>query len=331
MIYLGHLPTSDPVYGYLRFDILPQIRASNTAPDFRVYRIQASNRVFLYKDRRSNARVIGKYFASADLAAEVTCHRMEREFQNLSYLRSLGFAGYPHYIARPLGRNGSLSCLLVVEYCYGTPFNDVIVRAIQEGARDLLFQKLTALAYFLATLHNRTGKGTPVDFGRESTYFEEITQQLRGWGHIGHEESRELLRLRDVWRDRGCMWEDQQVLVHGDLTPTNVLFGDGPWVIALDLERMKARDRAFDLGRVAAEIKHFFLLYAGNGGAAEPFIGHFLWEYATHFPDRQSAFAAVTRRLPFYMALTEIRIARNSWISDRHRRLLLEEAKKALR
>ena len=331
MIYLGHLPTRDPLYDYLRFDILPQLGASGTAPDFRVYQLQASNRVFLYKDRRSSTRIIGKYFASADRPTEISCYRMEREFQNLSYLRSLGFVGYPHYIARPLGRNGYLSCLLVVEYCHGTSLNDVIVKAIQERARDLLFQKLAALAYFLAALHNRTGKGVPVDFGRESTYFEEINQQLRGWGHIGREESHELLRLRDRWQDRGCMWEDQQVLVHGDLTPTNILFGDGPWVIALDLERMKATDRVFDLGRVAAELKHFFLLYTGTGGAAEPFIGHFLWEYATHFPDRQSAFAAVTRRLPFYMALTEIRIARNSWITDRHRRRLLEEAKKTLR
>jgi prepilin-type processing-associated H-X9-DG protein len=28
------------------------------------------------------------------------------------------------------------------------------------------------------------------------------------------------------------MWEDQQVLVHGDVTPANILFGDGLWVIA---------------------------------------------------------------------------------------------------
>jgi len=331
MNYLGHLPTSDPLYDYLRFDILPQLGVPGTLPDFRVYQIQASNRVFLYKDRRTDTRVIGKYFASADRAAEISCHRMEREFENLAYLRSLGFSGYPHYVARPLGRNGFLSCLLVVEYCYGTPFNDFIVSAIQEGARDALFQKLGALAYFLATLHNRTGKGVPVDFSRESTYFEEITQQLRGWGHIGWEESQELIRLRDRWRDNGSMWEDQQVLVHGDLTPTNILFGDGPWVIALDLERMKATDRVFDLGRVAAELKHFFLLLTGKDQLAEPFIGHFVREYAVHFPDRESAFAAITRRLPFYMALTEIRIARNSWITDGHRRKLLEEAKRTLR
>ena len=47
--------------------------------------------------------------------------------------------------------------------------------------------------------------------------------------------------LKDRWREKDCMWEDNQVLVHGDVTPTNILFGDGLWVIAIDLERMKLR------------------------------------------------------------------------------------------
>lgn len=85
------------------------------------------------------------------------------------------------------------------------------------------------------------------------------------------------------------MWQDQQVLVHGDMTPTNVLFGDGLWVIAMDLERMKTTDRVFDPGRVAAELKHAFLLHGGDDRQAEPFIGHCLGEYACRFPDRQKA------------------------------------------
>jgi len=60
------------------------------------------------------------------------------------------------------------------------------------------------------------------------------------------------------------MWEDNQVLVHGDVTPTNILFGDGLWVIAIDLERMKRADRVFDVGRVAGEIKHFFMQHTGD-------------------------------------------------------------------
>ena len=70
---------------------------------------------------------------------------------------------------------------------------------------------------------------------------------------------------------------------------------------------------------------------AGDKWLAEPFIGHFLWEYACHFPDRDKAFAAITRRVPFYSGLTLLRIARNTWIGDKYSRQLLDEARKTLR
>jgi len=86
-----------------------------------------------------------------------------------------------------------------------------------------------------------------------------------------------------------------------------------------------------DLGRVAGELQHYFLRHAGDRWLAEPFIGHFLWEYACHFPDRDVSFASITRRIPFYAGLTLLRIARNMWIDDDYSRLLLNEAKKMLR
>jgi hypothetical protein len=102
-------------------------------------------------------------------------------------------------------------------------------------------------------------------------------------------------------------------------------------VIAIDLERMRRADRVFDLGRIAGELQHSFLQATGNQHAAEPFIGHFLWEYAWHFPDRSRAFRSITGRLPFQMALTLLRIARNSWVSLAQRKRLVEEAKVILR
>ena len=332
MKYLGHLSRKDPLYGYLRYDILSQLGVNSSSPDFRVFSLPASNHVYLYEDRRSRTCLIGKFFGGiSNRSPETAFHRMEREFNNLHHLRSIGFAGYPHYVARPLGHNGSLDCVLVEEFCYGTPLTEFIVKAIREGAREPLFQKLTALAYFLATVHNRTAIGDRVDFNRDCSYFDRIMDQLKDWGHIGWDEAQELYRLKERWREKGCMWDDNQVLVHGDVTPSNVLFGDGLWVIAIDLERMKQADRVFDVGRVAGEIKHFFMQHTGDRLLAEPFIGHFLWEYACHFPDRDRAFASITRRVPFHMGLTLLRIARNSWINGKHRRQLLDEAKKTLR
>jgi hypothetical protein len=71
--------------------------------------------------------------------------------------------------------------------------------------------------------------------------------------------------------------------------------------------------------------------YTGDKWLAEPCIGHFLWEYACHFPDRESAFASITRRVPFHLGLTLLRIARNSWITGKYRRQLLDEAGRTLR
>jgi len=148
---------------------------------------------------------------------------------------------------------------------------------------------------------------------------------------IHRDEANELYWLRDSWRNQPRMWEDRQVLVHGDATPENFMFGGDLGVIAYDLERAKLDDRVFDIGRIAGELMHFFLRATGNKYAAEPFIGHFLWEYSCHFPDRNSAFRSITGRVPFYMGITLLRIARNGWVSHEYRRQLINEAKHCLR
>ena len=332
MKYIGHLKRSDPFYDYLRYIIFPQLGINGAKPDFRVFQINASNHVYLYLDRRSSTQVIGKFYGGiADQKPGSALRSMDREFNNLNYIRSLGFTGYPHLIPKPLGRNAELNCVLVEEFCDGTPLDVIIRKAIQDKMEEFLFKKLTALAYFLATLHTRTAADGRVDFKPECSYFDSIIHQLRSRGYIGGSEAQEFYDLKARWQAKGYMWEDQPVLVHGDVTPTNILFGDELWVTAVDLERMKLGDRIFDLGRLTGEIKHFFMQYAGNKEMAEPFIGHFLWEYACHFADQRGIFAAVTLRLPFYMGLNLMRIARNPWFDTGYRRRLLQEAKLTLK
>ncbi len=323
--YVGHLSARDPLHDYLQYDILPQYGQKERHPAFRVFHMGGSNDVYLYQEKNSRVEIVGKFYTMHGGSA------MEREFHNLCLLRSYGLANSPHYVVRPLGYNGWLNGILVEEYCQGRSLGDVLLAAIFRGQRDQLYKKLTSLAYFLATQHNRTANGYGVNFDEDCSYLDHIVRKLAGKHYIRSDEVEEFSWLRDRWREQSRMWEDQQVLVHGDATPSNFLFGSGINVIAIDLEKMKRADRVFDIGRIAGEIQHFFLQHTGNKYAAEPFIGHFLWEYSCHFPDRYSAFRSISNRIPYQMGLTLLRIARNSWVGDDHRRKLIEEAKITLR
>jgi Phosphotransferase enzyme family len=328
--YLGHLSSNDPLHPYLVHDVLPQIGVRNTAAEFRVFSMK-DGKVYLYQERHSSAQVVGKFFVSGGNHSANAVQRMGQEFDNLQLLRGYGLAGYPHHVVRPLGTNACLNSILVEEYAKGVPLSSFVNGAIHHEQSRSLFEKLTALAYFLATLHNRTANGQGVDFQQDCAYLDRLVRKLQAKQVIGAWDANELSWLRDRWREKPRMWEDNQVLVHGDATPSNLLFGRGLNVIAIDLERMKRADRTFDLGRIAGELQHYFLLGTGNKHAAEPFIGHFLWEYACHFPDRDRAFRSITGRLPFQMALTLLRIARNSWVSSHQRWRLVQEAKIILR
>ncbi len=330
--YLGHLPKNDPLHGYLQYDIQPQLTGFRDSVTYRVFKLNGSNAVYLYEEKHTGAKVIGKFFLSPqEPGPEAAARRLSRECRNLLMMRDRGFTGYPHYIARPLGCNASLNQLLVVEYCDGELLSSLISRAIRNHDDGLLFYKLTALAYFLASFHNRTAKDSRVDFHEAGRYMDGLVGQLIEGQTLNGEESHEFHWLRDRWKEQPKMWEDRQVLVHGDATPENFLFGNELSVMSFDLERVQWADRVYDAGRIAAELQHFFLLETGNKYLAEPFIGHFLWEYSCHFPDREQTFRSITGRVPFYMGITLLRIARNPWLTGEYKRRLVHEARQCLR
>ena len=321
--YLGHLSRNDRLYGYLQHDIFPRLGCS--CPDgIRVFGTNGSNAVYIYEERRSGVKAVGKFFYSQNMRSwQNAVHRLEREWNNLHQARS--FLDGCHYVARPLGRNFDLGCLLVTEFCTGTPLEEVIDRAIYNNETAMLKDKLRALANFLVKMHNRSALcGKQVDFNSECRYFDTLASTLADQNISG--SSGKLYALKARWHDVPEMWQDCPVLVHGDATPANFFFGDDMYVISFDLERMKYADRCFDLGRLAGELQHFFLRATGNKYLAEPFISEFLREYCRSFPDRDRAFASITGRIPFYMGSTLLRIARNSYLSLEYRRQLINEA-----
>lgn len=324
--YLGRLSSSDPLFGYLSREIFPAV-GGDAGEGIRVFSTNGSNAVYIYEDRVANTRVVGKFFFSPRMPDwDAALRRLEREYRNISEVRS--YVGGRHYAARALGRNDQLNRLLVVEFCRGERLDAAITEAIERNNRGRLFERLSALADFLSELHNRSARPEKVDFNFPCRYLDAM---LEGLGSIAGGEAGELRYWRDRWRNLREMWEDNEVLVHGDATPSNFLFGDGRRVVAFDMERARRTDRCFDAGRIAGELQHFFLRATGDKYAAEPFIGHFLWEYACRFPDRERAFRSITFKIPYYMGLTLLRIARNGYLESGYRRRLVREALECLK
>ncbi len=330
--YLGHLLPDDPLHSYLCSEIASQMAAHGTPAGFRVFRFVHSRDVYLYEEANGLFSVVGKFFPPGRrLAPGLVCPPTETEFHNLLFLHKQGLSNSHYKIARPLGYNPLINNVLITEYLDGQLLGDVIYDAIRHSRWDRLYCKLSALAGFLAGLHNRTAGDRTVDFSNPYEYTGRLIESLVRKHGMDRSEADELYRLRENWLNRAFMREDQWVIVHGDATPSNFKVGSGRQVMIFDLERMMRADRVFDLGRLSGELKHYFMQNTGNRWLAEPFIGHFLWEYCGFFPDRQAAFKSITRRIPFYSGITLLRIARNNWINWNYRRQLLEEAKENLR
>lgn len=326
--YLGRLPQNDPLYNYLKNDIFPQLNCT-CSDGIRVFGTNGSNAVYIYEDRITCTKVVGKFFYSdRQQDWDLAWRRLDREYRNTIEFRS--YLDGVHYAARVLGRNDDMNRLLVVEYCYGTPLDDIITAAIKENNPQLLYDKLRALAWFLATLHNRSARADePVRFNAVCHYFNLVVNGLKS---IISEHDEYLMRSYcENYRNDPDMWHDCEVLVHGDATPSNFFFGDDMHVITFDLERVQRTDRVFDVGRLCAELQHFFMRITGNKYAAEPFIGHFLWEYSCHFPDRERTFECISRKIPFYMGANLLRIARNGYLDNSYRQRLIREAGECLR
>jgi thiamine kinase-like enzyme len=248
----------------------------------------------------------------------------------LTLLRDqIGMKGNHYNVVAPLGRNKVLSALLTLEKAPGQTLDHYLARAIYENQTQELFYKLSDLARFFARLHRNSDSGRPVSPNLPQWYLGTMQDSLKNSLAGFYNQEMEIKNLTAAWWNRNGMFKDHEVIVHGDATPTNFLFQHQK-VTGIDLEKMKWADRCWDLGFIAAEVKHHHMWRAGDGKKAEPFIGHFLWEYALAFGNTQ-IFYEITQRLPLYMALGLLRIARNGWLDEKYRYKLIGEAKLCLK
>lgn len=280
-------------------------RLHNKACDVAVYKIEpASHAVCRYNFLGEDYGVIAKFYAEPtgwkkDYDPEKS---MEREFKNLKVVENI------IDVPKPLAAEKQFSCALVTEYIKAKPLY------IYMKSEDRLYDRLTAVAHPLKKLHDRTLSL----YHKEGDFykFHQTLDQLDlNWKH------RETLnQLLGKWwystlldRSTGCM-------IHHDANPVNYVF-NGEKVYALDFESARLyANPVHDLGVMAAELKHYFAIHKKDDSKAEPYIGHFLWQYSRNL----SEFKSITRTLPFFMSLGLLRMDRLRIDPDRGDYILKE-------
>jgi aminoglycoside phosphotransferase (APT) family kinase protein len=321
--------TKAALYHYLVAEIFPQL-VPPPYGSLRVGKISRQKQVYLFCEKINKITVIGKIFKNPSVSLEKAWMDAEREYHNLKLAREkFGMNNAAYRVVTPLGKKRGLSCLLITEKAPGETLDHYIAKAIYEHQTKKLFEKLSNLAKFLAILHKNSESERAVSLDLPRHYLDKLMNSLSK-NILSELKEKAIERYSSEWWRTGALFTgDKEVMVHGDATPTNFLFYHDE-VIGIDLEKMKYADRCWDLGFVAAELKHHFAWRLGSGWSAEPFIGHFLWEYAMNLKDALF-FRSITRRIPFYMALGLLRIARNPWLDETYRKNLLGEAKGCLK
>jgi thiamine kinase-like enzyme len=324
-LYLGTLEHADPLYEILSSKVCPAVKD----PIFHVNSM-STRRVYKYTEEKTSVATIGKFFKLNDPKHDRIL-RIKGEYDNLQKIRGYGFDASPNYVVRPISRENRIGLALIEEFIHGKDLDHYFRKATYEGDGISLKKKLSKLASFLFVFHKTTEKKETVELDSVNVYFQKILNKLCQQEIILPSDKKEYLKLMDKWLAKTALQRPKNGIVHGDSTPTNFIFTDRGDVVAIDLERMKNADPVFDLGMVCGEIKHAFLWRTGNGHEAEPFIRHFFDSYSSNFQDRQKAFREITQRNSFYMAMTELRIARNDYLDLNYRKRLADEARQCLK
>lgn len=94
--YMGHLARHDPVLSFLQHELQHEIEGATDTSSYRVFKLNGSNDVYLYQDRSTGKKLIGKFFRTSahQDVAKADAHLM-REFDSLCMMRGAGLT-HPH-------------------------------------------------------------------------------------------------------------------------------------------------------------------------------------------------------------------------------------------
>jgi hypothetical protein len=319
---MNRLPASQPFSRAL----LPHL-GGNQENSFTIERLRASRPVFRFILPGNGNGLVGKFFTTS-VPTTPQDRSLEQEYRNYLAAKAWGLTA-AGIIPRLVGQSPEIRLGLLLEGLPGFDLDYYLSEAAQGRGLATCLHKVAKLAKILAFFHTRPVIRQPVSPEPALAYFQKLRAQLQALGLLSPEEVDSLAEECRVWEARFETYPDRQVLLHGDATPTNFLFPDGR-VVAVDLERLRAGDRLFDLSWVAGELRHAWGWRGRDFGESEAAIQQFLRAYLEALP----ADANLTRRIfalnPLYMALAELRIARNSYLSWDYRKALMAEAQRCL-
>jgi hypothetical protein len=324
---MSFLPGEHPLPQALR-ELLPGDAVWPANGEVLLEPLPSSRQVVRFTINGQEGAVVGKLF-SAYPPATSQDRSLDREYGNYLRAADLGLTQGTGLIPRLLGRHPQSRLGLVLAAVPGPDLDQALARACHHGEHDQLLQRLEKLAGLLAVFHTRVIPEEPVSPQPALKYFTKLQLQLQDLGILTAEDEQVFQREKAAWVERLDRLPDHLVLVHGDATPTNFLFPDGR-VVALDLERLRPADRLWDLSWVAGELRHAWGLRTGYMAGAEPAIRHFFAAYLTALPGDAALIRRIFALNPFYMALAELRIARNPYLPWEHRRALVAEARRCL-
>jgi hypothetical protein len=320
----ARLRADDPLAGALRALLPGALRPP--LGEISLEPLRASRPVYRFVLPHGHASVVAKFFYAYPPASSQD-RGLAQEYHNYFAAVNLGVAS--GLTPRLLGRWPHLGLGLLLEDIPGPDLDSLLARAVLQGERGTLDAALEKLAGLLAFFHTRPLPVMEAPVAEAPAYLEKIRGQLQAMGLLSAEDDRVLQEEGGAWPERLRRFPDRRVWLHGDATPTNFLFPNGR-AVAVDLERLRPGDRLWDLSYVAGELKHAWGWRTGDFDGAEPAIRRFFAAYLEAVPDSNGLAERLHRLNPFYMALGELRIARNDYLSRSYRLSLIAEARRCL-
>jgi hypothetical protein len=319
---MNSLPAGHPL-----FELLLTHLGSRREKSVRMARLRASRPVYRFFLPGDGVGLVGKFFHD-QVPTTSPDRSLLQEYRNYLAAPDLGLTA-AGLIPRLLGQVPRARLGVLLEGIPGPDLDHYLHEAAQGRDLRTCLQKVSELAKLLAFFHTRPLPPQPVSPEPGLAYFQKLQAQLGAQGLLSPEDADMLAEEGRAWGKRLGTYTDRQVLLHGDATPTNFLFPDGR-AVAVDLERLRPGDRLFDLSWMTGELRHAWGWRGRDFGESEAAIECFFRSYLAALP----ADADLTRRIfalnPFYMALAELRIARNSYLTFEYRRALVAEAQRCL-